>query len=312
MSVSQIVVTTHSNRARFRWVVASCGVTAAILACLVGLQAMLDQRRDPVLATIEDLAHLPKGEYLKPGLLGYHHLGADVLWLRTLQVLGKGSNSVAEYDWLYHVFDVITTLDDQYAFAYKTAGVVMTELANRPDHSIRLLEKGLAVGVRHWSIPYLLSYNYYFFVGDVHKAVEHARTAAGFPGAPPWLWNMVTRMSAQAGNPEFALQFLLQMQQQQTDPRIKESLEYHIKEVIIERDIRALDPVVHRFYEREHRYPKDMSELVAKGYLTGIPQEPFGGVYLIDGDTGRITSSAHPHRLKMHVAPGSEAQKRGG
>ena len=32
------------------------------------------------------LAQLPRGEYLKPALLGYHHLGADFLWLRLLQV----------------------------------------------------------------------------------------------------------------------------------------------------------------------------------------------------------------------------------
>jgi tetratricopeptide (TPR) repeat protein len=285
--------------------VAVVGLGCGLLAVAVWVQQTLDQRRDPVLAKIEDLAHLPKGEYLKPTLLGYHHLASDILWLRTIQVLGKGANTAKEYDWLYHALDVITTLDPQYDFIYRVAGITMTELANRPELSNRLLEKGLAAVPQRWDIPYLMAYNYYFYLGDVERAAHYARLAAQAPDGPPWLLNMATQMSAHAGNPEFALQMLRRLYEQQNDPRIKESLEQHIKEVIIERDIRSLEPVVARFYASEHRYPAQLSELVTKGYLPGVPPEPFGGSYLIEEETGRISSSAHVGRLRMYREPGS-------
>ncbi|MFO0775793.1 MAG: hypothetical protein U0172_14120 [Nitrospiraceae bacterium] len=281
-----------------------------LLSVSVFVQSSLDQRNDLASTKVDDLANLPKGQYLRPALLGYHHIGADVLWLRTLQVLGKRSNTVDEHAWLYHAFDVITELDPQYDYAYWVSGVVLTELAGRPDLSNRLLERGLAAVPNKWLIPYLLAYNNYFHLGNIEKAVEYAKIAAQVPDSPAWLVNMVTQMSTQAGNPEFALRFLTQMYQQQADPRIKESLEYHIKEVIIEKDIRALDPIVQMFHGREHRYPTRLAELVTKGYLTALPQEPFGGAYLIEEDTGRISSSLHPQRLKMYAAPGSESRKR--
>ena len=59
------------------------------LGFIAKIQHDLDTRINQGLTHIEELAQLPRGEYLKPAMLGYQHLGADVLWLRLLQVLGK-------------------------------------------------------------------------------------------------------------------------------------------------------------------------------------------------------------------------------
>ena len=137
---------------------------------------------------IEGLAQLPKGEYLKPALLGYHHLGADILWLRLIQVLGKKRNSADEYEWMYHALDVITDLDPQYAYAYYAGGVVLGDLANRPDLSNRLLEREFKANPTVWNIPFLLGYNYYFLIGDPDKGrrIYYAgRSPAGRPSLSP-------------------------------------------------------------------------------------------------------------------------------
>src|SRR5438552_10832018 len=78
-----------------------------LLACVGWLQGELDRRQDRTVVQIEGLAQLPKGEYLKPAMLGYHHLGADLLWLRLVQVIGKKRNSADEYEWMYHALDVL-------------------------------------------------------------------------------------------------------------------------------------------------------------------------------------------------------------
>src|SRR4029078_11899151 len=129
-----------------------------LLAFLGWLQGELDLRQDPTVAQIESLAQLPKGEYLKPALLGYHHLGADILWLRLVQVIGKKRNSADEYEWMYHALDVITMLDPQYAYAYYAGGVILGDLANRPDLSNRLLEKGVRANRAPWNLAILLAH----------------------------------------------------------------------------------------------------------------------------------------------------------
>lgn len=282
----------------FRWVM-WCGVFVLTVAAAVVLQKTLDEREGSGSTQIEELARLPRGEYLKPALLGYQHLGADLLWLRLVQVLGKKRNTADEYEWIHHALDVITTLDPQYAYAYYVGGVVLTNLANRVDLSNRLLEKGFRENPTVWNIPFLLGYNHYFILGDAAKAADYIAAAARLPDGPSYLPGLATRMYAEADNPETALQFLEALWRQTTDPGMREVLETRAKVVMIERDVRLLESAARRYRDRRGHFPDRLQDLVSSGMLPGIPQEPFGGSYELDVRTGSVSSSTHPDRLKV-------------
>jgi tetratricopeptide (TPR) repeat protein len=275
------------------------GMGGILLLASVGwLQGELDGRQDRTVVQIEGLAQLPKGEYLKPALLGYHHLGADVLWLRLIQVIGKKRNSADEYEWMYHALDVITTLDPQYAYAYYAGGVILGDLANRPDLSTRLLEKGVSANPEVWNIPFLLGYNYYFLLGDPAKGAEYIMRAARLPDGPSYLPGLATRMAAEAGNPDTALAFLEARLTGTHDPEMREVLAYRMKEVTIERDLRILENAVEDYRTRHQTLPATLTDLVVAGALPSLPQEPFGGDYRLDPNTGSVSSSTHPERLR--------------
>ncbi len=269
------------------------------LVSIVQLQRSLDHRTDRTIAQIEELAQLPRGEYLKPALLGYHNLGADILWLRLLQVLGKKKNTADEYEWIFHAMDVITTLDPQYDYVYYVGGVVLTNIANRVDLSNRLLEKGFKENPTVWNIPFLLGYNHYFIQGDAVKAAEYIAAAARLPGGPAYLPGLASRMYAEANNPETALQFLEALWRQTQDDGMREVLEKRVKEVMIERDIRLLESAVNQYKGKQGHVPAKLQDLVTSGYLHQIPEEPFGGSYKLDSKIGKVTSSTHPDRLKV-------------
>lgn len=269
-----------------------------LLVCVGWLQDELDRRQDRTVVQIEGLAQLPKGEYLKPALLGYHHLGADILWLRLLQTVGKKRNSADEYEWMYHALDVITTLDPQYAYAYYVGGNILGDLANRPDLSNRLLEKGTDANPEVWYIPFLLGYNHYFLLGDPAKGAESIMKAASLPDRPAYLPGLATRMAAEAGSPDTALAFLEARLRETQDPQTRESLANRMKEVIIEQDIRVLESAV-EVYRAQHRVlPATLTDLVAAGIISMLPQEPFEGDYRLDPKTGTVSSSTHPERLR--------------
>ena len=275
------------------------GIGGILLLAGVGwLQGELDLRKDRTVVQIEGLAQLPKGEYLKPALLGYHHLGADLLWLRLIQVIGKKRNSADEYEWIYHALDVITTLDPQYAYAYYAGGVTLGDLANRPDLSIRLLEKGVNANPEVWNIPFLLGYNYYFLLGDPAKGAEYIMKAASLPDGPSYLPGLATRMAAEAGNPDTALAFLEARLTDTHDPEMREVLANRMKEVIIERDLRLLERAVDAYRTQYRVLPVTLTDLVVAGALPSLPQEPFGGDYRLDPKTGAVSSSTHPERLR--------------
>ena len=279
--------------------IAVTSVAGGLLASIVLLQQTLDRRIDGTAVRIEELAQLPRGEYLKPALLGYQHLGADLLWLRLLQVWGKKKNTDNEYEWIYHALDVITALDPQYAYAYYVGGVALTNYANRPDLSNHLLEKGHHNNPGEWNLPFLLGYNHYFALGDATKGAEYIGRAARTPGAPGFLPGLATRMHAEAGNPDVALQFLEALWKENPDLVVREKLETRAKEVMIERDLRMLERAVKQYHTQHLVSPKTLADLTTSGYLDRVPLEPFGGSYLLDAKTGQVTSSTHPNRLKV-------------
>lgn len=267
---------------------------------MVSLQRELDRRLDRTMIQAEQLRALPPAKYLKPGLLGYHHLGADLLWLRLVQIVGKRSNTGQEYEWLYHALDVITDMDPQYDYAYQVGGIVLTHLANRVDLSNKLLMKGLEPNPAVWQIPFYIGFNYYFYLHDPGNAADYIARASRIPGPPPFMALMATQLYAEAGNPETALNFLMAIRSQAPEGEIKEQLETRIMEVTIERDIRALEEGVSSYREREGHLPHTLRDLLRAGDISALPPEPFGGEYRLDTRTGAITSSTHPERLHVY------------
>lgn len=273
-------------------------VCLGLVQTISWLQKIIDAGQDPTVLQIEELAHLPKGEYLKPALLGYHHLGADTLWLKLIQVVGKRQNSADEYEWIYHALDVVTTLDPHYAYAYYVGGNILGDLARRPDLSNRLLKKGSEANPQIWYIPFLLGYNYYFLMGDPQKGAEFIMRAASLPGGPSYLPGLATRMAAEGGTPDTALLFLEARLHETNDPDEQAFFLNRMKEVLIERDIRILEEAVATYISRYQRIPMTLEELVTVGIIAALPTEPFEGTYVLDQKSGAVSSSTHPERLR--------------
>jgi hypothetical protein len=269
-----------------------------LFACIGWLQGVLDQRQDRAVVQIEELAQLPKGEYLKPTLLGYHHLGADILWLRLVQVIGEKRNTEDEYEWMYHALDVLTTLDPQYAYAYYVGGNILGDLANRPGLGNLLLEKGVRENPDVWYIPFLLGYNHYFLLSDPAKGAEYIMKAASLPDHPAYLPGLATRMAAEAGSPETALAFLDARVRGTSDLNLREVLVNRAKEVMIERDLYALERAVEAYEAKHQAFPSTLSDLVTAGLISMIPHEPFDGAYRLDPKSGTVSSTTHPKRLR--------------
>ena len=176
-------------------------------------------------------------------------------------------------------------------------GGVLTNLADRVDLSNRLLDKGFTANPTVWSIPFL-GYNHYFILGDAAKAADYIAAAARLPGGPSYLPGLATRMYAEASNPDTALQFLEALWQQTHDAEMRDDLEKRAKEVMIERDIRALESAIQQYRSQQGQFPQNLQDVVISKTLSQLPQEPFNGEYWLDTTTGTVTSSTHPERLK--------------
>lgn len=266
------------------------------------------------MAKLEQLRLLPRGEVLKPTLLGYQHFGADLIWLRAIQVLGDKVVRDRDYQWLYHALDVVTTLDPQYLYAYDVGGTVLAELAGRYDLSNQILEKGLKPNPQSWRLPFLLGFNHFFHLGQPRQAADYMARAAGARGMlhegppPPYIPRLASRLYAQGKSPEVAIEFLEAMLLQTTEPVLRDQLQRRIRRVGLERDLQIIERAVQQYEETMQRKPAVLADLVSSGMLKAIPEEPYGGAYVLDAN-GEVSSSTHSERMRAYRASDSMVRK---
>ena len=280
-----------------RWVWSSALVI--LLGATLWVLVVLEEAR-PGHRRAEELAYLPKGEYLKVAVLGYREAVADLIWLKVVQHLGGRKPSLGSYLWAYHAADVLTDLDPRFAQAYRATGTVLGVWAERPHESIAILSKGIRHNPQVWDLPFYVGYDYYYVLRNPAEAAKYFRLASSLQGSPAYLPRLAARMTVEAGDPDAALEFLQRLYSGTQDDKIREGLVRRIREVEAERGIRLLEEAARRFKHRFGKWPLRLEELIARGIIVSLPIEPFGGVYEWHPADGTVTSSGLKERLRVH------------
>lgn len=196
--------------------------------------------------------------------------------------------------------NVVTDLDPRAQHVYLFAGVMLPWEADRIDDGIALLEKGTRNIPDSWRLQYMLGFSYYFFKNDLAAASRALNAAVHLPGTPELVSRMLATLYATHEGAENALTFLTEMEHDDLSADMRGAIHERVLEMALTRDIDALEAAVKSFAVRFQRQPADLAELVSLGILPRLPHEPFGGQYLLDPETGKITSSTghEPRRLR--------------
>ena len=119
----------------------------------------------------------------------YNALAADVYWIRAIQYYGGAKRRLdratrsgrnrrpmlaavdsREYDQLYTLLDITTTLDPLFDIAYRFGAVFLAEAypagAGRADLAVKLLEKGLRARPDKWEYMEDIGFVYYWYDHD--------------------------------------------------------------------------------------------------------------------------------------------------
>ena len=250
------------------------------------------------------MKYLPSGQFLKGAALAYDELLADFLWIKAVLYFGEHYQTDKDYRWLYHLLDIVTTLDPNFQFPYEFGGVALGFWIKDVDHSIKILKKGMInvpkTHKRYWTIPYFLGFNYMYYKKDSLAAARFLEEAAKYHGHSSNIPRLVSRLYVNAKDPEIAISFLNEILRSTKDKTVRKDLEKRIKEVIVERDIQKLEQARDLFKKKTGFYPGKLEDLVTSGFMKEIPHEPFGGKYIIKEDAS-IFSSLVPKRMKVYI-----------
>jgi tetratricopeptide (TPR) repeat protein len=191
----------------------------------------------------------------------------------------------ARFDLMYHILDILTTLDPYFVHAYTLGALMLTHDANRPDQAMKLLKKGMRADYNEWRIPFIYGFIHYVFLRDYKTALKYLWIAGQKPSATdmPKRWAGYIALK-RIGDLKVALTLWLDLYNNAKNPEEKKIAEMYIKEIIMEMDIEFLDKKIDEFTKKIGRQPTSLNELVGYDFIDSIPSEPHGEKYYLKGN----------------------------
>jgi hypothetical protein len=175
---------------------------------------------------------IPSGKFLKTFTMGFDQLIADYFWIKTISYFGDHLMSDRKYPWLYHILDLVTTLDPEFIWPYYFGGIILSLEAEQVEQSNLILKKAIRNHPDVWKFPFYLGFNYWFHYNDPSKAASYIEIASKLPGAPNYLKTFPARLYSEAGQKEAALRFLQEMRKNTQDPQMRAKIEKRMEDIL--------------------------------------------------------------------------------
>lgn len=260
-----------------------------LVLLIASLAYRIDTRKSPH-ELIGELMYFPSGVALRAVSMGFYAPLADLVWLRFIQYYGEHRMTNTRFELMYHILDILTTLDPRFLYAYTLGGLMLTHDAGRPDQAHTLLRKGMHENPDEWRIPFIYAFMNYVFLEEYDIARIYFGIAAQKPDAPdmPKRWHAFVTYY-KLGDLETGLTLWIDFYNNTKNPEEKDIARYYIEKIKMKLDIAYLTKKVEYYSRKYGRPPYRLSELVTTGLIDSIPNEPHGGQYYIETHEVRST-----------------------
>jgi len=272
-------------------------VLPLLLAATVGLQVVRDHDRHPFEPPV-GMLWFRSGEAVKRMALGYETVLADIYWMRAVVYYGGQrlqTTAPPNYDLLYSMLDLVTTLDPRFNIAYRFGAIFLAEAypsgPGRPDQAIALLRRGIAQSGR-WEYVHDIGFVHYWWLRDYPKAAEWFERAAEIPGSPTWLKPLAATTLAVGGDRRSSRLLWQQLLESSDTEWLRGNAEFRLKQLDAMDLIDALSAAAEKYATREGRVAQSWQVLGPALGLRGVPLDPAGVPLVINPTTGRIGLAA--------------------
>ena len=244
---------------------------------------------------------LPNAKLVQWVARSHISLVTDIYWLKALNIAG-GISSAEEARELFSYGNFIADLEPKLLQNYWLTGLSLPfQTAHgweNAELASQMYERGLLSFPNNTKLLIYYASNELFHRHNQLKAAEILMTLAKNEDAPPYAGMLATRVLAQNQSFDVALAFMEFMFEAARDDMERELLGQRIKEIQLEQILTVLDGSIEEFRGRHGRLPQTPEELVTKGVVSSLPEEPFGEEFYI-GEEGKMHSTSTSHRLKI-------------
>lgn len=228
--------------------------------------------------------------------LSFRNLAADMYWIRAVVYFGgQRAASRKNFDQLFPLLDLVTTLDPHFGVAYRFGAIFLAEPfpggAGRPDLAIQLLEKGVSFNPKRWEFAEDIGFVHYFWTRNFAEAAEWFKRAADTEGAPVWLRPLAATTLAEGGSRESSRKLWTELRDSAEFEWIRTNAVHRLQQLDAMDAIDVLNAATARFVQRTGRAPQHWGEIAAAEGWSGIPTDPTGMLFALDQTTGRVALS---------------------
>ena len=273
----------------------------ALAVLLAGTHAQLTRFRDARPPEVR-LGFFPPAPVIKALSADQYQFVSHVISLQCLFYFGslveRSSQSV---DWwkLYRAIYTSTRLDPYNMDSYYFAQAVLTWETGMIEQVNDLLKYGFAHRTWDWYLPFFISFNYAYFVKDYNKAAEYLEKVAEINPKVEWFATLAARYYYEGGSTTLALAYLKEMISTARSEAIRTRLLTRAQ--AFER-ILDIEKAIADYEKRFQQQPKELRELVRKGLLKRIPDDPYGGTFYLDKE-GKVRTTSKLAPLKASHGP---------
>jgi len=276
------------NRSRNRLAWITLVVAPVLFAAIAALQVSIDARTRSVGSQKQELL-LRSAPLVKKMSLGYDPLLADIYWTRAVQYYGaRIGKPHADFDLLWPLLDLATTLDPRLLTAYRFGAIFLSEAppigAGRTDLAIELVKRGIAANPDAWRLNSDLGFLYYWRLKDYPNAAAAYLAASRAPHAPAWLKLMAARVADKGGSIETSRLIWSELYESTKDPNMRKNAYEKLRGLKAQEDEMHLDELAEDYRKRFGHYPASTKEIRDAGVLNGIPVDPDGLPYRFGPD----------------------------
>ena len=256
---------------------------------LYALQQSIDRQFRRAEGQHEELIFLPSEAKLSSLRGGYSGLLAAIYWTRAAQYYGRHRLAHAkEFPLLGPLLDITTNLDPHLLLAYRFGSVFLAgkppEGAGDPQRAIYLLQRGIVANPEYWRLWEDLGFIYYWDMKDYARAGRAFQTGSERPGALPWMRVLAASVAAQGGEVQTSRLLWMEIARTAENDSMRHSAELHLAALDTQEDLKKLDGLLAFYMQKDGHEAHSMQDLVAAGYLRGIPLDRSGEPFVVGSD----------------------------
>jgi len=255
---------------------------AVSMVCCVMLYQGLAEKRQKFLDQ-DFMGYVLPSSAVRPVSFEFRGIVSDFLFLKISTFLGakfikRQLLEEKHAQFLYDYTDTITDLDPWFWDAYLVADMILSWDFKRIRLANTLLFKAEKYKPHDFRVPYQIGFNYFYFLKDNARGAKYLMKASALPGSPAYLPSLAARLSMYQNQYGPAIVFLKQTLAKVRNRVLKKQFQMRLDTLVL---MAGLEKKVHEYKAKFGVYPETLSDLVKKNMIKSIPDDPYGGKFIL-------------------------------